>query len=548
MELKDPAVCKECAEILAKMKQYVEAAQLYEEAGAFDKAASLYIQDLNFEAAAPLMNKVGLPPKLHHQYAKAKESRGAYREALVAYERARDLDSVVRLCLDHLQEPQKAFQLVRETERVGEYCKSAEEYCKSAVRVAEYCRKQGNMLASAVEFLMLARNDDEAFSLSERHDEMDTFERGLGDRGTPQQHIAIARYYEQRNLLSEAAKHYALCEDKADILRRTSDVGNPELGSLPGEYAHALKLYLKVGEKAIDQAIEVVGKARSDQLTHTLIDYLMGESDNVPKDPNYVYRLHKALGNYMQAAGTALIIAKQEQEMGNYKHAHQLLFRTYQDLKAQKLALPQELWRRLMVLHSYVIVKRLVKVGDHQNAAHMLLRVARNIQQFPAHVVPILTSTVIECQRAKMQPEAYQYACTLMKPEYRPQVSEQYKKKIENIVRKPVPEGEKGVTEIMTPCMYCGFKLPDSQLDCPNCKNISPFCIVTGLRMLRDDWTYCTWCNFPARRGEFSEALKTNEQCPMCDQTLRASDLPVVSDPTALIQDYKSLFKADDSI
>ena len=81
------------------------------------------------------------------------------------------------------------------------------------------------------------------------------------------------------------------------------------------------KLYLKVGEKEIDHAIEVVGRARNDALTHTLIDYLMGETDNVPKDANYVYRLHKALGNYMQAAGTAHIIAKQEQEMGNYKQA-----------------------------------------------------------------------------------------------------------------------------------------------------------------------------------------------------------------------------------
>jgi len=93
--------------------------------------------------------------------------------------------------------------------------------------------------------------------------------------------------------------------------------------------------------------------------------------------------------------------------MGNYKHAHALLFRTYQDLKSQKLPLPHELWRRLMILHSYVIVKRLVKAGDHVNAAQMLLRVAKNIQQFPAHIVPILTSVVIECQRAKMSTEAY---------------------------------------------------------------------------------------------------------------------------------------------
>merc|ERR1711976_590674 len=108
--------------------------------------------------------------------------------------------------------------------------------------------------------------------------------------------------------------------------------------------------------------------------------------------------------------------------MGNYKMAHGLLYRTHQDLKGQKLALPQELWRRLMI-HSYVIVKRLVKSGDHTNAALMLLRVAANIKQFPAHIVPILTSVVIECQRAKMTQEAYHYACMLMKPEYRPQVA-----------------------------------------------------------------------------------------------------------------------------
>merc|ERR1711865_1006028 len=57
-ELRDPAICKECAQVLEKMRQYVEAAQLYEEAGAYDKAASLYIKDLNFEAAALLMDKI----------------------------------------------------------------------------------------------------------------------------------------------------------------------------------------------------------------------------------------------------------------------------------------------------------------------------------------------------------------------------------------------------------------------------------------------------------------------------------------------------------
>lgn len=42
-----------------------------------------------------------------------------------------------------------------------------------------------------------------------------------------------------------------------------------------GQYMKALNLYLDCGEREMDRAIEVVGKARSDMLTHTLVDYLM---------------------------------------------------------------------------------------------------------------------------------------------------------------------------------------------------------------------------------------------------------------------------------
>merc|ERR550514_2119341 len=457
-------------------------------------------------------------------YAKAKESQGSYREALSAYERARDYDSVVRLYLNHLNEPQKAFELVRSA-----------QLATGAELVAEHCKKGGNM-RGAVEFMLLANCDEEAFRTAETHDEMEVYEKGLADfnRGTKDQHLAIAKYYEMRNILPKAAKHYALCE----------------------EHSMALKLYLKCGEKEIDSAIDVVGKARNDSLTHTLIDYLMGEADNVPKDPNYVYRLHKALGNFMQAAGTALIIAKQEQEMGNYKLAHTLLFKTHQDLKEQKLAVPQELWRRLMILHSYVLVKRLVKIGNHSNAAHMLLRVARNIQQFPAHLVPILTSVVIECQRAGMKDQAYQFACTLMRPEHRSQISDHYKRKIETIVRKPqnTEGGAQSVREEMSPCPYCSSPLADSPLDCPHCKNISPFCIVSGMHVVASDWSHCPHCLFPAKYSQLYELAKgapgeaekgVVPECPMCGTVLKPSEVPHVPDPSSFLAKYKTQFTQD---
>ena len=66
----------------------------------------------------------------------------------------------------------------------------------------------------------------------------------------------------------------------------------------------------------------------------------------------------------------------------------------------------------------------------------MLVRVARNITGFPRHVVPILTSTVIECQRADLKSTAFEYAAMLMRPEYREEINPAYKRKIEAMVRK----------------------------------------------------------------------------------------------------------------
>ena len=65
-----------------------------------------------------------------------------------------------------------------------------------------------------------------------------------------------------------------------------------------GHYPRALKLFLQCGDREIDAAIVVVGKANSDTLTHQLIDFLVGEKDGVPKDPNYIYRLYMALKKY----------------------------------------------------------------------------------------------------------------------------------------------------------------------------------------------------------------------------------------------------------
>jgi WD repeat-containing protein 19 len=69
----------------------------------------------------------------------------------------------------------------------------------------------------------------------------------------------------------------------------------------------------------------------------------------------------------------------------------------------------------------------------------------------------------------------------LMRPEYRSQVDPKYSKKIEAVVRKP---GSKLSTaseekEPNTPCPYCDGPVPETELNCSQCKNTIPFCIAT---------------------------------------------------------------------
>ena len=53
----------------------------------------------------------------------------------------------------------------------------------------------------------------------------------------------------------------------------------------------------------------------------------------------------------------------------------------------------------------------------------------------PTDIVPILTSTVIECHRSGLRNSSFSYAAMLMRPEYRQNIDPKWKKKIEQIVR-----------------------------------------------------------------------------------------------------------------
>ena len=250
---------------------------------------------------------------------------------------------------------------------------------------------------SAIEFHLIAKENDKAREVAKEHDLMDSFALFLGNDGSRAEYTEIAKYYVAKKNLEKAAEFFEKSRDYREALelflkvcccfhlrmlvgaRQGSCARASECSCVCGCGTKTLTKSLQVGEKALSKAIDVVGAARHEHYTQKLTDYLMGEHDGNPKDPNWLYRMHLALGDYRQAARTQVIIAKQEQEQGNYKVAHKLLHDTFKELESQNVPVGRGLEEALMLLHSYVLVKMLVK---------QVLNPACACASARAHVVP----------------------------------------------------------------------------------------------------------------------------------------------------------------
>ncbi|XP_003402665.1 WD repeat-containing protein 19 [Bombus terrestris] len=485
---------KECAEILESMKQFNEAALLYERAEYFDKAASAYIKLKNWQKVGQLLPQIS-SAKLNIQYAKAKEAEGKYEEAAKAYETAKDYENIIRINLEYLNNPARSVEIVQQTKSI-----------EGAKMVAKYFQKM-NDYNSAIKFLILSNCHEEAFQLANQHGKMELYGEILintidDSNARKEDFKSLAMHFESQKNNFLAGKYYFYAK----------------------EYQKALRHLLKAAQLVTDEneilslAIDTVASSKDDKLANQLIDFLLG-GDGLPKDPKYLFRLYMARKQYKEAAKTAIIIANEEQINGNYRSAHDVLFGMYQELKKNKINIPSEMQNNLRLLHSYILVRLHVKKNDHLRGARMLIRVANNISKFPSHIVPILTSTVIECQRAGLKYAAFNYAAMLMRPEYRSQIDAKYSKKIEAIVRKPPKSKDNEIEEEpLTPCPYCKSKLTETEITCDKCKNTIPFCIATGRHIIEDDFAVCPQCDFPCIRSEFLRIIESENTCPMCSE------------------------------
>ncbi|CAE7550248.1 Wdr19, partial [Symbiodinium sp. KB8] len=493
------ALYKDAGMILEGIKQVPEAAKMYTKAGLVDKAVAMLLTAKSFRAAAPLMPKVRAA-RLHAQYAKAMEASGDYKAAAASYEKARDLDSVVRLLVDQLGMQERAGAIVRQTRSPP-----------AALHLSQYCQTVGDT-RGAIEFLLIAQKPEEAFGLAMTHDEMELYVSVLTDFGltvTTDDYARIAGYYEGKSDWAAAGRYY----EKAEDLRK------------------ALMYYLKCGTAQVDAAIALVGSAKrsehplSDELTHRLLDDLTGERSSVVHDPRSIFKLYLALGKHRRAGETALVIARAEQTNGKYSKAHETLFESYGMLSENS-------------------VKKLVALGDHTGAAHMLKRVVASISQFERHTVQVLTSAVIECQRAGMKRSSFQFASALMRPEHREHIKPEFRRKIEALVRRPKDE-EAEVD--LTPCPVCTTRIPAYALDCPTCRSHLPYCIVSGKHMVLEDWSSCPTCSWPALHSAFAAYLTKHDECPMCSTSVPATTVTLVEDPAAELKRCMALGEASES-
>lgn len=505
-ELDSRQLWRDCAHILQQMGQHADSAYMYERGGQFDKACTMYIHLKSWAKVGELLTHVS-STKIAHAYAVAREKEGSFKEAAVAYEQAKDYDAAIRISLGHLNDPERAVRIVKESGSVA-----------GAKAVAKFFMSL-NDAGSAIQFLVMSGAPDDAFSLAQSHGQMAAYATVLGDSGAPQDYLNIAMHYEKAGNKLEAGRF------------------NLKGGNHSVAMRHLLSCSSSDGEH-IDLAIEVAGAARMDSLTHQLINYLMGETDGAPKDAKYLFKLYMALKQYADAARTAVIIAHEDQAAGNYRNAHDTLLGMYRQLRSNDIRVPSTMSHNLMILHSYIMAKVHIKRNDHMNAARMLIRVADTISQFPAHLVNILTSTVIECWRSDLKNSAFQYAAMLMRPEYRSQIDPKYKSKLEKIVRKPE---KTEVAEQMTPCPYSGCKMliEQTSLTCSYCESIMPYDIVTGYHMTADDYSIVPCCDMPAAHAGIVSYIETEGCCPMCGDDLKPDQVVSIPDPTAVLKKFK---------
>lgn len=473
-KIRDNKLVMECARILERLCAFSPAAQLYVRVNEFNAAAQCYLRATELKNAADLVPKV-TDTKVLRSIGLQLERAGQLEPATVAFERANDWESLVRVLLK--------INLDRATAVARDH--PVVTVCRL---VAEHCINLGNF-RYAIEFLIRAGRPDDAFRVAELHNKMDELAELIGDNGTPQQYEAIATFFCTRNDLIPAAKFFAKS----------------------GDSNRAMNCYMADGsESALDLALDLAEKVPDRMLRDRLLEYLTANMKDKTTNLRYLLRMFIIMQQFDEAAATASRIAEEFRCRGEYKASRDLLFDIIRQLTKHNIPIASEMRTNLMVVHSYLLIKPM-KEKNHIVAALLCRRLSKFATKFPLHAANLLVMGVVECTRAGMKKSAYEIAVKLITPEYESKVKPDVMKKINTTVRR---KDMSEVEEEKSKCPVCGFDLPISELYCGNCKSNVPFDSYTGMHMTREDWCECKNCSFPC---SFS-AMQQDNTCPLCGE------------------------------
>ncbi|KAL8424259.1 hypothetical protein Efla_002877 [Eimeria flavescens] len=517
-DIDDPLTYKQCARILLRLGHKRHAAGLLHKAGESERAAALYILDGEFALSAPLVRSVGPSSGLLETYAHAREQQQPL-EALRAFVRAEDFTSVVRILGSRLGRWEEAKVLIRST------CDR-----DAATFLADCCCAR-NDFRGAVEMLCIGGEEERAISLAEATQEAAALTGALIEAATADQHLRVSMLLEGQGLLCQSARHRVLAH-------------------LHGE---ALDLLLKAGEEHWAEALELVVELDDSQLAGRLMERLESQSpyclSEVCRFP--MNSLSCRVGTPLEAAERGLALAEHYKQQGHFAAAHAQLLnsllawkKNQRGIRLRKMPFwrhganhnareEQELlYSRLLhnfsLLHSYLLVPRLLSQGEHYNAALLLMRLSSFISEFEADATNVLTSTLLVGAAAGFPSSAVAVAGgRFLLPEIKSQIAAQDKKPLERVLR--LQHSDRSARRLR-PCLNCSSNIEEDAIYCQSCKSASPLCAASGLLLTDSQCAACPVCQFPANVKDLEKAYSQQRECPVCREPLHDGEwlmLPV---------------------
>lgn len=213
LQISDKQLLNDCGDALTTIGHLQEAANLMEKAENWDKACNLYVQLKAWSKVQTILPHV-TSIKLHAAYAQAKEKDGNFTEAIKSYTEAGDLDSVVRVYLDHLSDPHSASEIVLESRSM-----------ESSKMLAKFYQQIGDY-DQALQFLILCGCISDAFALAQRHNKLRRYGELLdtSDNAQPSDYLAVAQYFEQEKYTLLAGKYYFLAKEYQKVQQQRGNV------------------------------------------------------------------------------------------------------------------------------------------------------------------------------------------------------------------------------------------------------------------------------------------------------------------------------------